>query len=262
MIVYLLLTFATTWACWYLAAAGDRAPLGIGGPLFLLGVFAPGILAVACTAASEGGSGVRRLLGRIARWAVAPRYYAFALAYLAVVKLAAAGVYRLAAGRWPAFGDTPVVLMVGAIAVSTWVQAAEEVGWRGYALPRLAARLGAPAASVAVGVVWAAWHLPLFVLPGTGSDGQSFPLYLVHVTAASAAMAWLYWRSGGSLLLTMLMHAAINNTTGLVPMVTAGAADPWSWRALPVAWIAAGISWAIAVPCLLALRRADLAALR
>jgi hypothetical protein len=41
------------------------------------------------------------------------------------------------------------------------------------------------------------WHLPLFFLPGTGGEGQSFPLYLLHVTAVSMVIAWLYWKTGG-----------------------------------------------------------------
>jgi len=97
--------------------------------------------------------------------------------------------------------------------LSTPVQAGEEVGWRGYALPRLAERLGLPWASVALGVIWACWHLRLFFLfDGADTFGQSFPVYLLSVTALSVAMAWLYWRTGASLLATMLLHAAVNNT--------------------------------------------------
>ena len=111
--------------------------------------------------------------------------------------------------------------MLAALLVSTWVQAGEEVGWRGYLLPSLARRLGLGGATLVVGIIWAVWHLPLFFIPGSGSDGQSFPLYLAHVTALSVAMGWLYWKSAGSLLVVMVMHAAINNTGSLVPGVPA-----------------------------------------
>ena len=93
-------------------------------------------------------------------------------------------------------------------------QAGEELGWRGYALPRLAERFGMGLASVLLGVIWAVWHLPQFFIPGSGSDGQSFPLYLVHVTALSVAIGWLYWKSAASLFMVMVMHASINNTAG------------------------------------------------
>lgn len=133
--------------------------------------------------------------------------------------------------------------MAFAIPFSTPVQAGEEIGWRGYALPGLAARLGLPAASLVLGVVWACWHLPFFVLAGSDKTGQSFPVYVLGVTALSVAMAWLYWRTHGSLLLTMVLHAAINNTTDLVPAATPGAADPFSFAASPVAWTTVVLLW-------------------
>ena len=138
--------------------------------------------------------------------------YVFAVAYMAAIKLSAALIHRVVIGAWPRFGDEVWYLMAAAIAVSTGVQAGEEVGWRGYALPRLSARVGLAPASVILGVIWASWHLPLFFFPASDTLGQSFPLYLVQVTALSVAVAWLYWRTGGSLLLVMLLHAAVNNT--------------------------------------------------
>jgi membrane protease YdiL (CAAX protease family) len=111
------------------------------------------------------------------------------------IKLTVALVHRAVIGAWPAFGGESWYLMAGAILVSTWVQAGEEIGWRGYALPRLSERVGLAPASVILGIIWASWHLPLFVMLDSDKLGQSFPIYLVQVTALSVAAAWLYWRT-------------------------------------------------------------------
>jgi len=206
---YFLLTFALTWTAWLAPATPGTARLfGVGGPVFLLGVFGPAIVALALTALGEGRAGVARLLARIGKWQVGARFYLFAIGYMAATKLLAALIRRMAVGHWPTFGDTPVPLMLGAIVVSTWVQAGDELGWRGYALPRLAKYVGLGAAGVLIGVIWALWHVPLFFLQGSDSAGQSFPIYLLHVTALSVAMSWLYWKTEGSLLLVMLMRSS------------------------------------------------------
>jgi hypothetical protein len=223
-----------------------------------LGVFTPGFVALALTAYAEGGAGVTRLLVRICKWQVGARWYLFAIGYMAATQLLAALIHRLVMDAWPTFGDTPLPLMLGGILVSTLGQAGEEVGWRGYALPRLSTHLGLGGASVVLGVIWALWHLPLFFLPGSGSDGQSFPIYLLHVTALSAAMSWLYWKTEGSLLLVMLMHSSVNNTTGIVPAAVPNAAAPLSFEGTLVAWVIVGVSWAVAALLLSGMRGADI----
>lgn len=265
LVAYVLLTFALTWTAWIVPAAflgpGTGGFFGVGGPVFLLGVFAPAFVALALTAYCEGRAGVARLLARIGRWRLGAHLYLFAIGYMAAIKLLAALIHRMAVGAWPAFGDTPLLLMLGGILVSTWVQAGEEVGWRGYALPRLAAHLGLGGASVLLGVVWALWHLPLFFLQGSGSDGQSFPIYLVFVTALSVAMSWLYWRARGSLLLVMLMHASVNNTIGIVPAALPDAVHPMSLEGSLAAWATIGVSSLVAAVLLLRMRGAEIGAL-
>lgn len=262
---FFLLTFAFTWIAWLASAAlgapGNTGFFGVGGPVFLLGVFAPALVALALTAYGEGRAGVVRLLTRIGRWRVGTRWYIFAVGYLAAIKLAAALIHRVATGAWPTFGGTPWPLMLGAILVSTWAQAGEEVGWRGYALPRLAKHVGLGVASILLGVIWAVWHLPLFFLPGTGSDGQSFPIYLLHVTALSVAMAWLYWKTEGSLLLVMLMHASVNNTTDIVPAAVSNAVNPFSFGGSLVAWVTVGLSSVVAAQLLSHMRGAEIGAM-
>lgn len=256
-----LLTFALTWTAWLgsaaLAGPGGTGFFGMRGPVFLLGVFAPAIVGLVLTARHDGRAGVARLLSRVVHWDVGARCYLFAVGYMPAIKLAAALVHRVATGAWPPIGESNVALMLGAIAISTWVQAGEELGWRGYALPRLATRIGLGGASIVLGVIWALWHLPLFFLPGTDTVSQSFPIYLLGVTALSVAMAWLYWRTGGSLLLVMLMHASVNNTSGIVPSAVPGATDALSLEGSLVGWVTSALAWAVAVPCLVQMGRGE-----
>ena len=88
---------------------------------------------------------------------------------------------------------------------------------------------------------------PLFFLQGSGSAGQSFPIYLLHVSALAVATSWLYWKTEGSLLLVMLMHASVNNTTGIVPAAVPHAVDPMSLQGSLVAWVSVVVSWMIAL---------------
>jgi len=246
---FFIVTYLVSWT--FFAAAGyalSRLPSSAGAPLagllFLLGAIMPSVVAVGLTARKEGRTGVRILLAGLRKWSVGARWYLFALSYMIAVKLAAAFLNRLTLGEWPRFGQLPWYLMVVAIAFSTPVQAGEEIGWRGYALPRLANQLGLARGSIVLGVTWACWHLPFFFIPGSDNFGQSFPLYLAAVTAISVAMAWVYWRTNGSLLLTMLMHAAINNTAGIVtPATSTSATNPFYLNAPLVTWLVVAVLW-------------------
>jgi len=251
LIAFFALTFGVTWASWLIAwlmsgrgSAGFPRP-GLPLVIFYLGVFAPGLVAVGLTARHEGKAGVRALLNRLVQVSAGGRWYLFAIAYMAAIKLAAALIHRVALGVWPRFGSEPFYLMVAATIGSLLVfgQSGEETGWRGYALPRLASRLGLGGASVVLGIIWALWHLPLFFIAGTDTTGQSFPLYLLQVTALSVAIGWLYANTNGSLFLTMLMHSAINNTKDIVPSFARPGTNPFALSYSPVGWITAGLLW-------------------
>jgi membrane protease YdiL (CAAX protease family) len=201
---------------------------------------------------------VRALLAPLFRWNVPGWTWVFALGFMMAIKLLAAVVHRLVFGVWPVFGTMPWYLMLAAAVFSLLVfgQAGEEVGWRGWALPRMGARMGLGWASVALGVIWAFWHLPLFWLRGADKAGQSFPLYLLQVTALSVTIAWLWWRTGGSLTLTMLLHAAVNNTKDIVPSATPGATEVFGLSPSRVGWITVALLWLCAAFLLADMRRA------
>jgi membrane protease YdiL (CAAX protease family) len=91
----------------------------------------------------------------------------------------------------------------------------EEVGWRGFALPRLQQRHSALAASLLLAVPWALWHLPTFQVLGSyrGIAPAMFPGFVLGLACGSIVLAWLYNGSGGSLWLVAVYHGALNFVT-------------------------------------------------
>lgn len=246
LLPFFLITFVVTWTVYFAVAAlpaDPDLPKVARELMFLPGTFAPALVAIALTAKAEGRAGVQSLLSRILRWQVAWQWYLFAAGFMIAVKLTAALAHFSLSGEWPAFGEESIFVMFAAILVSAWVQAGEEIGWRGYALPRLTRRMGLASASIVLGVIWASWHLPLFFIPGLEMTNQSFPIYLASVTAISVALAWLFWKSGGSLLLVMLMHAAINNTKDIVPTASVASAHPFTLNTSLMGMLTLGVLW-------------------
>jgi membrane protease YdiL (CAAX protease family) len=213
--------------------------------LVFVGTFAPALVALVLTASAGAISETKALLRRLFQWRVGARSYLFAVSYMAAIKLTVALAHRVMTGLWPRIGDEPLGIIVAAIIISTPFQSGEEIGWRGYALPRLAERLGFARASIALGMIWASWHLPLFFLaiPGNDDYGQSFLVWALGVTALSVALAWLYTHSKASLLLTMLMHSAVNNIPHFVSSTVANTNDTFSLHASLAAWLTVGFLW-------------------
>jgi membrane protease YdiL (CAAX protease family) len=254
LVAFFILTFAITWPCFLAVGRLSSVPRTL---VLYLGIFAPAIVAIGLTALLAGGEGVGALLRPLFRADVGGRWYLFAVGYMAAIKLAVALVYRVVIGEWPRFGTESWYVIVAATLASTLIggQAGEEIGWRGFALPRLAERIGFPLASLLLGLIWALWHLPLFFVAGADKNGQSFVVYSVQVVALSVAISWLYLRTGGSLLLTMLMHSAINQSKDIVPSATPGATSVFALHASPVAWLTALLLWVCAASFLTRLAR-------
>jgi len=247
LLKFFLLTYALTWICFISVAAG-AIPAGtlLRALVVLLGAYAPSLVALWLTARAEGSTGVRSLLRRIFMWRVGARWYLFAIGYIAAIKLTVALLQRVVTGAWPRFGIEAWYVVPVAIAFSTPFQAGEEIGWRGYALPRLAARFGLARASILLGLIWAVWHLPQFFIPEADTYGQSFLVFVLQVTALSVAIAWLYAHTNGSLLLTMLLHSAVNNSKDIVPSAVPGATNTFGLSSSVVAWLTVALLWVCA----------------
>ena len=91
----------------------------------------------------------------------------------------------------------------------------EEFGWRGFALPRLLERFSPLNASLRLGLIHAAWHLPLFFIPGMPQTQVSFPIFTLGVVSIAIVDTAIYLRTGANLLLAILVHLMANVCGGL-----------------------------------------------
>jgi membrane protease YdiL (CAAX protease family) len=267
LLEFFLLTYAVTWTFFITAiaishgtASTDQTLAAVRGILVFAGTLSPALVALILTARAGGISMTGALLSRSFQWRARARWYLFAVSYMAAIKLTVAITDRLATGSWPQFDSQPFGMIMFAIIVSTPFQSGEEIGWRGYALPRLAERVGFSRGSVLLGVMWAFWHLPLFYLrvPGNDEYGQSFPVWGLGVTALSVAFAWLYTHTNGSLLLTMLMHSAVNNIPHFVAPSATNEKNIFSLHASSVACLTTLLLWIAAAYFLARMRHIDL----
>lgn len=213
LLVFVMLAFVLSWGVW--VPAGLMAP-DAGMSVFMLGAFGPAVAAAVMV--RTGGGGLRAWVRDMAVFRVGLRWYLAVLA-VTLVQPAVVSVVAVAAGLPLAFGELPVrvpVFLAAVVVVLLVGGGQEEPGWRGYMLPRLQSRMSPLAASVVVGVVWAVWHLPLFVLGFADYADRSFLLYLPVLIGFAVVLTWLYNATHGSVVLAMLLHAGFNASRTLV----------------------------------------------
>lgn len=219
-LAYVVLAIGLSWLVWipaFRAAPETEA-------LVFLGAFGPAV-AGAIMVRAHGGR-IRDWLRGMAVFRVRLRWYAVALA-LPLVDPAVQAVLAARAGAGLDLGALPARLpMIAGMFVMMLLLGGgqEEPGWRGWLLPRLQSGGTSPlVASLLVGIVWAVWHLPLYVWGPY--DDLSFALYVPLVVAVSVVFTWLYNTTGGSVVLAMLLHAQVNTAKAWLPVADIAAFD-------------------------------------
>jgi membrane protease YdiL (CAAX protease family) len=162
-----------------------------------------------------GRSQLRELGSRLTRVRVGWRWYAVVIFGPALAGGLVTGLSVMLGSRWidvrpVAFGDGIVAVAVFFVVVSLTDGLGEEVGWRGYALPRLLERLPAVRATLLLGVVWAAWHLPLFWTDGAPLEGSPIWALFLRLPAAAIIFTWVFQHTQGSTVIAVLLHGAMN----------------------------------------------------
>jgi membrane protease YdiL (CAAX protease family) len=117
------------------------------------------------------------------------------------------------------FGPATSILFVLPFLLFNMLVNGEEIGWRGYVLPRLQWRHNALISSLIIGVIWTTWHIPKFLVAG---DSTPFGWYLIMTVARAILFTWVYNGTRGSLLLVTLFHAAVNTAYVFLPVAPHG----------------------------------------
>ncbi|HNN94237.1 MAG TPA: CPBP family intramembrane metalloprotease, partial [Pseudomonadota bacterium] len=93
----------------------------------------------------------------------------------------------------------------------------EEIGWRGFALPRMQRRMSRLSAALLLGVLWGLWHLMMNIVAGVSLTMNLASILML--IPGSLIFSWLYNRSGGSLLIAILLHMGVhlNNPNQVLP---------------------------------------------
>jgi membrane protease YdiL (CAAX protease family) len=242
--IYFILTFVISWGSILLVIGG---PGGIPGtpeqlkslfPMAITGMLAgPSVAGMLLTGLVCGRAGFRELTSRLLKWRVGWHWYAvailFAPLYMAAALLALSLISPVFIPSIFASGNR-VSLLLSGIGAGLMVGIFEELGWTGFAIPRLRLRYGVVTTGLTVGVLWGAWHVLTNGLwaSGTASGALSvaifLPVYIFtflvgQLVAFRVLMVWVYDRTG-SLLLAMLMHASLTAFTLILGAPATGGA--------------------------------------
>jgi membrane protease YdiL (CAAX protease family) len=227
---FFVMAYAFTWIVWSPWVLGQdgagllpiKIPQAASGYLNATAILAgPTLAAFIMTATIEGRTGVRRLLGRLVLWRVGIRWYLFVLLGVPLIMLVGTIVYSGELPNLGALGGPSYLLSylgTFALVIVLGGPLFEEIGWRGFALPRMERLHGALLASLILGVLWALWHLPEFLVPSwaaTSGGGGLVGITLFTLTALTftIVITWVFNNTRASLLLAVLFHTSIDAFT-------------------------------------------------
>jgi uncharacterized protein len=182
-------------------------------PFWTFQAGSPFIAALIVIPLTQGVAGLKELGLRMIRWRVRWYWYVVAIALpLAVVGLTVGLNVALGASvpSLAGVGSVSTVLMMFAVRLVNPGDGAlgEEPGWRGFALPGLQSTLSPLVSTLILGVAVTVWHVPLLFL----EDGLLQPSIIAGFLLGSFAVTfwytWLFNHTGGSVLMTIVSHAA------------------------------------------------------
>jgi membrane protease YdiL (CAAX protease family) len=224
---FFVLAYVISWVVSLFAAHGVlpfTVPPAVSLSAGLLYHFGPALAGIILAARLDGRAGVRGLLRPLGQWRVGVQWYLFITLYPLVLRLAAVSLGHLFGGPAPSFfnsealglppGDPLLMALPVFLSALILTGIAEEIGWRGFALPRLQTRHSALVASAILAALWAPWHYNPLNFPGIRAI---IPWHAAGVLAMTILITWVYNNTHRSLLIAVLFHTFSNFADWVVP---------------------------------------------
>lgn len=249
--------YLVSWSLWTpVLLSGEGLSRPINKALIGIGAFVPSIMGILFTYLTGDREARRDFWKRASRWPRGHTRMAItALLVLPILEIISFILPSLLEGAVPSLSYASEMLL-------SWVMVteflfvelifgalSEELGWRGYALDELQSKWSALTASLVLGLIWALWHTPAFLIPGLsqyemgGVFSWAYVAFIVSVTAGSVLHTWAYNNTGRSILVAgILMHFVRNATTIFMGGIFDRFAVPEGyWVALPIVYILAAV---------------------
>ena len=211
--VFVALAFSLTWGIAALLILFTEpleaifGELGYTNPLFILAAYSPGFAGVFLV---WWHYGLKGLEGYFRRLSFVRMHAGWWLLLVVGIPASFYAGSLIKGNLGEPFPFSPWYGVMPALALALFVGPIEEFGWRGLALPLLQRRLAPFWAGLLLGVIWAIWHIPAFLLSGTPQSNWSFPAFFVGVVALSVVLTPMFNASRGSLLIPVLFHFQCN----------------------------------------------------
>ena len=240
LVSYFVLAYAIAWLLWLPLVLSKGGGIGlipfttdatVDGIITLswiiLGSLGPALAAVIMAAMTEGKAGVGLLLRRIVRARVGFQWYLVALFFPLLPVIIVLFISGLSA-QMLSWRGVPALLLYAITALISMVLGTplgEEIGWRGFALPKLQQRMGPFKSSLLLGTLWGFWHAPLAFFTVWGKFYEltglvpGLLLFLLAVISYSVAMTWVFNHTRGSIFLAILFHSAIDSRVVIVAVL-------------------------------------------
>jgi membrane protease YdiL (CAAX protease family) len=225
LVSFFTLAYALTWLAWspwFLSEDGvgllSYDGEGISDYLNTIAlILGPTVSAFIMTGATEGRGGVRRLLRRIVLWRVGVGWYLFVLVGIPAIIVLSTVILPGALSSFQA-SAVPSTLFLYVVAGPVFLFAGgpvfEEIGWRGFALPRLQRLYGPLVGTLVLGALWGLWHLPLFLIPSWDTPHgnlRDVACFVILAMSIAIVITWVFNNTKSSVLLAILAHGSLNS---------------------------------------------------